>query len=1839
MKKQTLGWRTVRRLVAAVAIPALGCVAAWGAEPADAKRAYDAGKEAFAAGNYERARELLASASQVDTLNPEVFLWLGRAHYELGELDEAMAAWASTLKLAPEQAYAKRMLAALRGHAGQADVMLSVVETLVGDGQFDAALAEAQKLINDKALTDVQRARALALRAEALVGAGRAKEVPAVVQEALARFPKAADAARLNLALGRAYVKMGGERTGEGLALLKKVAAENANTPQGAGAQLELITFDLEQGVTPERTDALAKWVDAHAAHPLANAARYRLVDVLLARAAAGAVDPNAGALAKGDADMLAAVGELYRHVVRADEAEKLTRRVIAFIDERFARTRAYGAAVGAVEQLLKAPLPRSSRALALRAGVRYRTEGALRDLTTALMMGNAPKADALPPALVSVVEAIELINREFPEAPAWREQAELAERVRAAGAATEWPAGGGGLKAPYAWAIKLALPVVKANADEAAVVLATTTVTNVVEEVAALRDPVRLPAAGIMVQLTAAMSVERPAWAQLMWRQVDLLDALAAGEFADNVRLGKGDANGKLSGAQQQLVATLQQLVGRQAGAGNRALGRLGGHLQPWLAAGQYKVAEEAYGQFAKGAADALQAQARLAVINLGISRVIQEHDRLVQAGLAPARELDADLKRALQDLYALQRNLKETDPLIGQVRRAWEVVIAHYKGLEYFDTAEQAINAKGEPAVAVADAYAQYQVARLKDELARRELDQLARRREGGAKLVLTPAFKGAIEAYQAFIAANATSTLAGPATEAVFAIARLYENRQAPEVAAEIFTGFAAFAGKVPVLAAGQPGVASVAERAAFAAADALESRARRAMAKAMEGRKPTAGPPDKLSDEWAAAIGAYREFVKARPQSVYLPAAIQKIQGVALEYARVDAWDVADKVFADLLASGLAIRNPERLEFSRGLCQLGKAMPEHAREVLQAMTFGARPAGDKDDPASVTASPTTRPTVATGQGHGGRQCGGGGGGSGGLVTGGGTMGIDRAGGEMADEDATRSDRAKAEGGAMPGGLTGALPKQDDVARLDGMALAAIRQREASQAARLAMMRDEKALANAPAEPGAPPPAITSTPRPMGPDGRPGRPAIPPLSDAELARQQGAIDAAYAIFNQIRAKHPTSVTAEQARGEVMVMAMHWREIGQWPRAAALVGLFLKDNPADAELPRLRLQIGRDYLSWAARPLDPAQMARQAMLAEVATRFDRARKELLGIIGAFPDEKAVVQEAQWDVANSWLVQARTVDAISPTLARAQYVRAAREMARAAGEFHEHPNIGQIPQTLWQIGTVLLSRGYHEEAITVWTDLVNFDPAGPLAQPAAQQIAQVYQVNLGRPLRAVETWIEINFARGGNDAAAQQAVFTIGHQLRDQSRWAEALHALETFVVSFPKNPNAGRALTMIGQVHQTNEAWAEAIAAYRRVLSDFPSGAWVQEARWAIAECTINLSRWRDGIAAYEEYARAYPNDPKLAEANRRIGVLKDLERYQILVDEPGQRKAFDAQNQIATIVRAQLANPQKAIIEFRKVAREYPTSHLADDALLAVGQIYLERHETQQARVALAAMAEKYPDSNLADDALFLIGKSYEEEAQQLAGLTRTVTEQQSKEIAQKQAYQQLSTARNEFKSRREQVVSGLKKAGKTAAAELEEARFAAQNLNSDQASVELAASAAERDVEALTAVQLADRGDKINAALRRAVEAYDKASKVPQADKAGDSLLRMSVIYDEQLHDSRAAVETWLEIVRQFSGTAVAEEASWRVAQYYERERRFVEAIEAYKAFLRNYRRSTRAAAAQFAIAENYEHLSKWVEAMDSYTNYLNNFPEGPLAGKAREQIGWIKQYRL
>src|SRR5687768_2807744 len=90
----------------------------------DATAAFRAGKAAFEAGQFDKAREHFSTAAQTDNKNPEVFLWLGKSQYQLGQVDAAIASWKQTAALAPAEPYSNQMLKALTGRTTNADTGL-----------------------------------------------------------------------------------------------------------------------------------------------------------------------------------------------------------------------------------------------------------------------------------------------------------------------------------------------------------------------------------------------------------------------------------------------------------------------------------------------------------------------------------------------------------------------------------------------------------------------------------------------------------------------------------------------------------------------------------------------------------------------------------------------------------------------------------------------------------------------------------------------------------------------------------------------------------------------------------------------------------------------------------------------------------------------------------------------------------------------------------------------------------------------------------------------------------------------------------------------------------------------------------------------------------------------------------------------------------------------------------------------------------------------------------------------------------------------------------------------------------------------------------------------------------------------------------------------------------------------------------------------------------------------------------------------------------------------------------------------------------------------------------
>ena len=1961
----------------------------------DAETALQRAREAYQAERFDEARNFASMATQTDGKNPDVWLLLGKAQFQLGELDQALASWRILLKFAPSHAYASRMVRALEGRITSVDQRIQLAAVMVEQGQSKPARVELVALRTRSSLSDEQLQKVQLLQAEVELLDGKGSEALAVLTELSVQAPEISGTSSYRLLKARAGIGVGGASTKVGLAELQSISADTKEAPEGQVADLEILLYRLQHGADvvadvaawieknnslsaarrarlalrhsvkqflaasrppigpqpdaelnnndksalaaaafaakafvdpadqialakaltehfekkylvirgysaaqtglkmirelglPEAAsvvvaasqkrvdeaeahfeydqinrdmgetivgpDAMAKWIAENIGHSKELDARRSLISAYLnVTRRAGPPDEN-GELSEADLKALNAAAELAPKLKAANEVSTLVHGLVNHFKNHYFESGAKSAAIDGLKRLLPLEVP-GMRANLMITVLDLQRQLALADLKAAVIAGTVPgKTAPMPESLKAVSDTADLINKEYPDKPVWAVQSEIANHILDITAAVPWPTKITRPKAAHTWALSFASPVIAANADAKSLKSARDAVDRVLSDLAAITQPSGQRLAAMMqgfllLEIDPGSSIR----ADELLKHVDLLITDAARMFDANVKSGEGVKNSKLSATQTTILQELAEAVQLRPAVASVSLQKLTAHLQKWSAAGHDTVVETAFETFATDLPAATQRQARLALARLWFNQVLRSHGQAVSNGFQVARVLDPGSQQALEECYRLAVSLGAGDPLLADVRALRIQIIDHYLALEFEDVADAAIKVKAEPASSDLNEEAELELAGLKRQIAERQLAKQLQTHDGRKKIVLTPAFNEAIAALKKFISDHSTSERAATAADGIFVIGKRFEQQQAWKIAAQIYADFEQFAANVDSLKQKLQRRATYPERAAIARASALHKRASDALQKWNAAKPEDTQPPAALSDEFVAAQAAWQKVIADYQQRPAAQIAIGRIMAIAHEYATLNAWDVADSTYAALLALELPLKSPERLEFAQAICQLGKVLPDHARTLLTALAISEKTvSGGKNGEQirvsrllggvvaleerseSLSAPPlnTPQPASATPQGFSAKSP---------ALVNESVASLEAAAGEAelvdrASEEDFAKRRFDAAGGVAGGGFGIEGGEVDRLRReSDARLLAAVRTQLDRQAQQVAMLRDKTIWSRAKS-------AVTANSSRQSaqvPGQQQEGAAIAVLSDAELARQQMVLDAVYKALQTIRKKYSESKTAEQARVEIFVIVNHWREIAQWDRAAKQAITFLTDNPTDIDIPKIRQDVARDWLAWASVGVRNSELEREELLSEIASRFKTARDELQAIIVAFPDETAVRHQAQWDIATSFLTQARVVAASSPTLARGQFVRATTELQRVAELFHDHPQIGTIPDMLWGVSQELAARSYHDEAISVWNEIQIHYPTHKLSDQSALRIAQTWQ-HLGQPLRAAEAFLELNFARGGSDADLQNTIYQIAVALKNEKRWIESLHVLQTFVDSFPTHANAGQSLTMIGQIHQTNEVWEDAMAAYRRVIDEFPTGAWTTEARWSIAECTINLSLWQEATGAYASFQESYPKDARVAEAARRIEVLKVLDRYQGVIDEVGQRKAFDAQFQMAAIVRTELTNPVKAIIEYRKVAKNWPKSHLADDALFEIGKIYLELGETELARTALLQSAESYPQSPLADDALLLVGTSYVSEADRLAVVDRGKSQEIAKDIAQKEAYRFAQDNTRRQVMRNNDLVTALKKQGKREEAANKEAYFAGQALQFASQNTLNASQRAMQQEEVLSAAQLADRQDKINAALRKAVASFRQAASVPAADTADDALLQMAQIYDQRLKDSEAAMATWEEIVKQYSGTAVAEDASWNMASYLEGQEEHARAIAAYQTFFRNYRRSVRAGEAQAAIAENYEHLGEWVQAMDAYTNYVNNFPKGPLLKKAQDQITWIKTYRL
>lgn len=1224
-----------------------------------------------------------------------------------------------------------------------------------------------------------------------------------------------------------------------------------------------------------------------------------------------------------------------------------------------------------------------------------------------------------------------------------------------------------------------------------------------------------------------------------------------------------------------------------------------------------KWKAAGSGYQLFYKGDGDA----SNWARINLFVRKANSLEDKLLFARRSLGAELSADIKQQLALIVMAVNNGDDVD-----ARRAKSVadqLIVRYLQLHRPDFADAVVaTLTGEKGAKSLTAWGLWTRAALVERRANTALADAAQVLEDRSKLALQAGHKTQLAILDQLIKEHTETGYAAQAVGQVRKLARGYGSYRAFDAATSILTSFLKTHPNLTVGEQVEYEIISI------------------ALSKAQYGfdKRDTQVPPTQLSAEYIAAIDALTKFLNDHPTSELAKQAEESIFTVGRIHGDAGAWNVTRDVLKRFNTAIPNFRSPAYLKFLEGMTFLGELDAKHGLSLLSPNPIepavmignetgfavaGAFDDDRKDKDLIADSKPGDSGKKMDGNNFASRR--------------------PAPGTPVADPSAEAASQAPGQGQAGGGGFGGFTFqnqfKPGENSGPSNQSLAMIRQSQQRQFQRIAMLEKVAQVAGGRA------PKEEAEGDALGDDGERAitLPGGRVLSESEMVRQDAAADKAYEILIELAKSDAAQdeAVSDQARGQIMWLFGFFEGQMRADRSVAYINRFLKDVPNDPDALALGYQALTDQLAWIQQ--QQPESADQSWIEQRHEQFETARTAVRNYIKANESQPTWANQARMLVVNSFLQEANVVQGVNPRRAGGLRVQATDALMGLSQSAPDHPQAAQFPNQLFEIASVLASQMQSEAAVTVLRKIAVKFPTHALATQSLLRIAQVFSQT--DPLRAVQAYQEY-LSKTDGDASVPTAIYTIADQLASQQRYLEALHVYRAFVDSFPTDPRAADALHSSGKIHQKNGVWSEALSAYDRVFEEYPTAKVVAQVKLDVATCRINLGEWLEARTVYEEFIAGNPKHAQVKMATERLDVLKQLDRFQdLLADNMIDRNKDDAQFQIGKTVLTQLQNPLKAVEEFRKVTVKFPNSDVADDAQLEIGKALIAMNRLEDGRAALLQVPIKYEGSSLADDALFLIGQSFEQNARDLAGVSQAAARQQSHQLQQNLAY----SAFNDQVQMDERVLDGrrgqAKQSGDKQQLDLEDANKA-WRLNTSAAS-NLFCQVAQADIltEAETAMQLANRQDRINDAYREAVMMYSRAAtEYPLGDRTDSSLLRIASIFEGNLKDKSSAIETYQRVVKLFPGTPVAEDAAWKVSQFHVEEGSFADASDSLNSFIRNYPGSRRVSEAQFARAEVLEQLGKWNDAMDAYEIFRQKFPNHDKVKLASQQITWIKTYR-
>ncbi len=217
---------------------------------------------------------------------------------------------------------------------------------------------------------------------------------------------------------------------------------------------------------------------------------------------------------------------------------------------------------------------------------------------------------------------------------------------------------------------------------------------------------------------------------------------------------------------------------------------------------------------------------------------------------------------------------------------------------------------------------------------------------------------------------------------------------------------------------------------------------------------------------------------------------------------------------------------------------------------------------------------------------------------------------------------------------------------------------------------------------------------------------------------------------------------------------------------------------------------------------------------------------------------------------------------------------------------------------------------------------------------------------------------------------------------FSRGDALRKMRRYQEALDFLQEWKVFASAESREGdlalriyECMALLGRVN-------EAIGGYRNLIEKFPRTSVAYDAQFRIGYLYESELQDFDGAAREYDKLRNSPQTEFSAQALRRAQNLSTLRQYRTAMASDTTQARAGAAFMMAELYYFQLEKPESALIQYRRVEREFPRSIYA--AKSAYARLWIATHDHGDTLGAMAltdSIANRYRGTRYAESALYL------------------------------------------------------------------------------------------------------------------------------------------------------------------------------------------------------------------------------------------------------------------